>query len=91
MRKRSRRSAEFERRSRAAKLGWQTRRENERRRFEKRRSRRSAEFERRSRAAKLGWQTRRENERRRFEKRRKEEERDFIVVEPVEEVGGEGK
>jgi hypothetical protein len=40
-------------RSEAARLGWETRRDNERREAER--------FERRSEAARLGWETRRDN------------------------------
>jgi hypothetical protein len=63
-------------RSEAALLGWETRRANE--------AARQHDFERRSAAAKLGWANRRERERDRWDF---DETDDWIVEEPIDEVG----
>jgi len=66
-------------RSAAAKAGWETRRENERA---------AAELhERRSAAAKAGWETRRENEREKKFETPDDFFFDWIIEEPIDEVG----
>lgn len=67
-------------RSDAAKKGWKTRRANERREKKAR--------ERRSEAARRGWETRRAIERERRDEWIFEDTSDWIVEEPIDEVGG---
>ncbi len=97
-----RRSREFIRRSEAARLGWERRREADQKEFERRSAaarkgwagRREAEREakrdsrRRSEAARKGWATRREREREAEESWAIPETGEYIVEEPIEQVGG---
>lgn len=97
-----RRSRETERRSAAARAGWERRRERERQEQERRsdaarrgwETRREREREtlrdraRRSDAAQRGWETRREREREAREPWELPDTAEFIVEEPIEQVGG---
>jgi hypothetical protein len=65
-------------RSEAAKAGWETRRERQREAEEL--------HQRRSEAAKAGWETRRERQREEF-RQAEREQGDWIIEEPIDEVG----